>query len=86
LPTDTPSPTETPLPTATSEPTPGVCHGDCDGDGTVAINELIRMVSIALGDTPLSECPAADADADGLVAINELIAAVNGALQACGAA
>ena len=28
------------------------CVGDCDGDGTVAINELILGVNIALGRQP----------------------------------
>jgi hypothetical protein len=63
-------------------PTPS-CVGDCDGDGVVAINELILGVNIALGSTPLSSCPAFDANGDGMVGINELIAAVNNALNGC---
>jgi hypothetical protein len=60
-----------------------MCVGDCNGDGTVAINELITGVNIALGNQLLSTCPAFDADGDGSVAINELITAVNNALGAC---
>jgi hypothetical protein len=47
-------------PTATPEPsaTPGgSCAGDCDMDGRVGIDELIRGVSIALGSFSLARCP-----------------------------
>ena len=60
-----------------------VCVGDCNGDGTVAINELITGVNIALGSAALDACPAFDGSGDGTVAINELIAAVNAALAGC---
>jgi cysteine-rich repeat protein len=59
------------------------CAGDCNGDGEVAINELITGVNIALGSAPLSACAAIDINGDGDVAINELIAAVNNALNGC---
>jgi hypothetical protein len=59
------------------------CVGDCNGDRTVSINELITGVNIALGNQPLSVCPAFDPSGDGSVAINELITAVNNALGAC---
>ena len=62
------------------------CVGDCNGDGMVAINELITGVNIALGSAPVSSCPAIDANGNGEVAINELIAAVNNALGGCPAA
>jgi len=61
-----------------------VCVGDCNGDGMVAINELIIGVNIALGSAPLSMCPSFDANGDGMVGINELITAVNNALNGCG--
>jgi len=63
-------------------PTPS-CVGDCNGDGMVAINELITGVNIALGSLPLSNCPAFDQNGNGMVGINELIAAVNNALNGC---
>jgi hypothetical protein len=63
-----------------------VCPGDCDGDGRVAINELVLAVGIALGRSPLESCPAADSVVDGTVRINELIAAVRSALDGCPAA
>jgi cysteine-rich repeat protein len=59
------------------------CVGDCDGGGTVAINELIRGVNIALASADLSTCPSFDANDSGAVEINELILAVNNALGTC---
>lgn len=59
------------------------CPGDCDGDGTVTVSELITAVNIALGTALLSACDAADVDGDGRVTVAELIAAVNAALLGC---
>jgi hypothetical protein len=59
------------------------CVGDCNGDGMVAINELITGVNIALGSSPVSACPSFDVNGDGSVAINELIGGVNNALNGC---
>src|SRR5690606_12515036 len=41
-----------------------VCTGDCNGDGMVTIDELIRAVRIPLGEALLDVCPAADATGD----------------------
>ena len=62
------------------------CVGDCDGDGHVAINELIAGVGVALGTQPLDACIAFDANHSGTVTIDELIAAVTNALSGCPAA
>jgi len=59
-PLDTPTSTATPVPsepTLTAAPTTGTtppagCCGDCDGDGTVAINELIIAVNNGLNNCP----------------------------------
>jgi hypothetical protein len=59
------------------------CLGDCDGDGTVTVNELLTLVNIALGNLPLSAC-IADTNGDGTVTIEEIVAAVRNALQGCG--
>src|SRR5262249_7056979 len=61
----------------------GQCVGDCDGNGEVAINELIAGVNIALGSAPIDSCRSFDANGDGQVTINELIAGVTNALQDC---
>lgn len=60
------------------------CPGDCDASESVAINELVRCVGIALGTGELSACEACDVNGDGQVLVNELVAAVNAALNLCG--
>lgn len=60
------------------------CAGDCDGDGGVAVNEVVRAVTIALGSAPVGQCAAADTSGDGTVSIAELVGAVNAALGGCG--
>ncbi len=59
------------------------CVGDCNGDGTVGINELILAVNIAIGSRDVADCPSIDRDDNGTVSINELILAVNNALDGC---
>ena len=91
--TATPSPTAPPTATATpaashtpaATPTTIVgCTGDCGGDGTVTIDELIRGVNLALG--AAASCPAFDVNGDGAVTIEELVRAVAAALNGCVAA
>jgi hypothetical protein len=48
----------------------------------VTIDELIRLVNIALGNLP-PNCPAGDLDQNGTITIDELVAAVNSALNGC---
>lgn len=61
----------------------GSCPGDCGGDGVVAVDELLRGVSIALGAASETSCRAFDRDRDDRVEIHELVAAVAAALQGC---
>ncbi len=88
----TPTRTHTPIggtPGASATPTPtpttalSGCVGDCDGNGQVAVNELIRGVNIALAKATLDLCPSFDANDNGLVSINELVIAVRNALNGC---
>jgi hypothetical protein len=60
------------------------CLGDCDGDGRVAVNELVFGVNIALGRAELDGCDAFD-NGSGSVTINVLIGAVLNAVNGCGA-
>ena len=71
------------VPTPTPTPTPSVCAGDCDHGGSVTVAELIRGVSIAMGDSAVAACDALDADSDGRVAISEVVQAVANALAGC---
>ena len=59
------------------------CDGDCNGDGAVAIEELILGVQIALGGGGIERCAAVDHDGDGQVSVSELVAAVDVALDGC---
>jgi len=82
--TSTGAATSTAGATSTATVTAGVfCAGDCDGSGEVTINELITLVNIALGNSPVSACPAGDVNGDGMIAINEIVAAVGNALNGC---
>jgi len=69
-----------PRPTPTA---PSSCSGDCDGDGIVAIDELVRGVAVALGVQALATCSAADGDGDGTVSIADLVRGVAAALGRC---
>jgi len=80
-PTITRTPTETRTPT--NSPTPGPCYGDCNYDGTIAINELIIGVGIALNLRPLSDCSALDINRDGMISVGELVTAVRAVLSSC---
>ena len=59
------------------------CPGDCDGNGVVQVDEMVRGVRIALGDAALSECSAMDANADSHVTVDELVQAVASLLDGC---
>lgn len=60
-----------------------VCVGNCRGVQTVAINDIITLVNIALGNAPLLSCEAADSNRDAQVTIDEILTAVNNALNGC---
>jgi len=61
----------------------GICAGDCDGNGSVTVDELVRGANIALGNTDATACRAVDRNADGQVTIDELVAAVSNAVNGC---
>jgi hypothetical protein len=58
---------------------PSTCVGDCDGNGSVTVDEILTMVNIALGNAPCSDCVAARCP----VTIDQILTAVNNALNAC---
>jgi hypothetical protein len=59
------------------------CPGDCNSDTEVTVNELVFMVSIALGEDVVATCTAGDRNTDGTITIDEIILAVNAALSGC---
>ena len=74
------------LATGAPTPTAASCPGDCDGNGTVTVDELLTMARVALGDTSAAACTAGDADRDARISVEEIGAAVNGALRGCASA
>jgi hypothetical protein len=59
------------------------CAGDCNGDATVTVDEIVMGLNIALNRLPLAECSSLDTNGDGAVTIDELIAALSHALGTC---
>jgi hypothetical protein len=80
-------PTSRPTGTASATATPTlrlpICAGDCNGDGAVSVDELVRIVALANGNG-VEACEAADGDGDGVIAIDEVVWAVRSALEGCG--
>ncbi|MFI5399104.1 MAG: protease pro-enzyme activation domain-containing protein [Candidatus Binatia bacterium] len=77
--TNTPTQTQAVPPTST----PISCVGDCNGDHSVTVDEILTMVNIALGNAPVQDCPAGDANHDGQITVDEILTAMNNALNGC---
>lgn len=61
---------------------PQVCAGDCGADGAITVDEIVRLVNIALGSAPPASCAQGIAST-GAVDIAAIIEAVNNALNGC---
>ena len=59
------------------------CRGDCNGSGSVTVDEVVLAVNVALGAATLDACAAADVDGDRAVTVDEIIAALDDALDGC---
>ena len=59
------------------------CAGDCSGDFSVSVGEIISAVSIALGKAPLADCEGGDGDYDGDISVDDLVRSVANALGGC---
>lgn len=66
-----------------ARPSFGACGGDCNGDGEVTVDEILKGINIALGTSPLSGCRNGDRDGSGEITVDELLVAVNAALLGC---
>ena len=62
---------------------PAPCPGDCDYNGVVNVNEIVRQININLDTGTLSLCVAADANLSGDVEVNEIIRSINASLFGC---
>ena len=60
-----------------------VCRGDCNFDASVTVDEIVRIVNIALGTAAVAFCPQADASCDGAVTVDEIIGSIDWALNGC---
>jgi hypothetical protein len=69
----------------TNQEPPPTCPGDCDGNQRVTVDELVRVVEMALQGADVAQCPGLDTDENETVGIAELVTAVDNALQDCGA-
>ena len=58
------------------------CRGDCNGDGSVTVDELVTAVAIAIGAEPPSTCAAA-ACHEGGVTVECIVRAVGHAILGC---
>jgi len=61
----------------------GGCNGNCDYSGQVTVDDILKMVDIALGNGSVTSCPAGDSNADSRITVDEILAAVNNALNGC---
>lgn len=59
------------------------CACDCNSNGSIAADELLHGVDIALGVRSSAFCTAADLNKDGVVTIAELVAAIGAAQATC---
>jgi hypothetical protein len=59
------------------------CCGDCDGNGTVTVEELVTAVGNALDGCPTDGPCCGDCDGLGSVEVNELVGSVGNALEGC---
>jgi hypothetical protein len=68
---------------AMAQPNVSACAGDCNNDGQVTVDEIITLVNVALGNTPVADCQAGDTNHDSQVTVDEILTAVNSALSGC---
>ena len=59
------------------------CVVDCNHDGEVGVDELLRAVSIGLGADPLARCAAADRDGSHDVTVDEILGGIAATLDGC---
>lgn len=62
---------------------PEACAGDCDGDGRVTVEELVRGVPFLTGATFVDQCTVLDRNGDRVVDASEFRAALEQALRGC---
>lgn len=77
------TPTATPRP---SSPTPrpiGACVGDCNGDGRVTVDEIVRGVKMALNELVIEPGCGFDRDGNDAITVDELVVGITSLLRGC---
>lgn len=59
------------------------CEGDCNGNGVVAVDELVRALAVALDAASIESCEPADVDGDAAISIADMVVCVAIALNGC---
>lgn len=59
------------------------CPGDCNSDGNVSVDEVLRLLNVALGIAELGDCVEGDLNADTRIEVDELVKAVEALLARC---
>ena len=59
------------------------CAGDCNNNGSVTVDEILKGINVALGNSLIGDCLAFDLDASSTITVDELITGVNAALAGC---
>jgi hypothetical protein len=59
------------------------CIGDCDRSSQVSVDEIVTMISRALGTSPETACGRGDLNRDLKITVDEIVTALNNALQGC---
>ena len=59
------------------------CPGDCDNNGAVTTDELVKDINIALDRMPMDRCQNADPSGNGAVTVDEITMAVTASLKGC---
>ncbi len=76
----------TPTATATASPTLGpscACGGDCDCSGSVTVDEILRLVTIALGEASMATCRNGDSGGDGRILVDDVLRSIGHVLTGC---
>ncbi len=59
------------------------CVGDCDANARVTASDLVRMISVAVGNTDASTCIAGDANSDDRITEDEIGTAIHNVFGGC---
>ncbi|MFN8625369.1 MAG: hypothetical protein U0587_05235 [Candidatus Binatia bacterium] len=59
------------------------CTGDCNGDAHVTVDEVLRLIAVALDNGAVDGCGAADVDGNERITVDEIVIAVDTALNGC---